>query len=129
MKPTSRLILQAFLISIAEQEDIPNDWQSQLVKFDWDSDKGIAQVYKWAGQNLPTYKSWYRQLGNSLAQRSKGKPTRVNWERENQLTQEEYRNFLQQSDDRLIENAKAISQNPGARQSWRERLFSGSARG
>ena len=126
MKATSRITLKAFLLSLAEQDKLPPEWQPQLAQFDWNSDAGLATVHKWASEHLnPSYDRWCEALEEPLVQRSKGKPTQVNWSQENQVTQEEYRNFLQQSDDTLINHAKAASQQSSSWQGWRDRLLRG----
>lgn len=129
MQATSRITLKAFLLSLAERKELPPEWHSQLAQFDWNSDDGLAAVDEWASQHLnPSYDCWCNALAEPLAQRSKGKPTQVDWSRENHLTQEEYRNFLQHGDDDLIAQAKAASANtgnPGFWQGWRDRLLGG----
>ncbi|OAB58374.1 hypothetical protein AY600_18875 [Phormidium willei BDU 130791] len=130
MKATSRITLKAFLLSLAERDELPPEWHSQLAQFDWNSDEGLAAVDEWASQHLnPSYERWCDELEAPLAQRSKGKPTQVDWSRENQLTQEEYRNFLQHRDDDLIAQAKAASENTKSWQGWRDRLLGGQAKG
>ena len=130
MKATSRITLKACLLTLAERDELPPAWQPQLAQFDWNSDAGLAAVDEWASEHLnPSYDRWCEALEEPLVQRSMGKPTQVNWSRENQLTQEEYRNFLQQSDDTLIDHAKAASQQSSSWQGWRDRLLGGRTKG
>jgi hypothetical protein len=124
MKATSRITLKAFLLSLAERDELPPEWHSQLAQFDWNSDEGLAAVDEWASQHLnPSYERWCDELEEPLAQRSKADAPDPNWEEENERTQDELGNLLQQPQERLLETAKAVSQDRKVWQELRDRLF------
>jgi len=131
MKATSRITLKAFLLSLAEQDKLPPEWQPQLAQFDWNSDAGLATVHKWASEHLnPSYDRWCEALEEPLVQRSKADAPDPDLGQENQQTQREYSNTLMElSNDLMIKTAKEISQNPSAWRKLCDRLFRGGAKG
>ncbi|WP_017660480.1 hypothetical protein [Baaleninema simplex] len=121
MDAVTRITLKAFLLTLAKREEnLPENWHIELADLNWNDPDDLVRLNTWAERQLGNvYLDWCDYLDEPLAIRAKGKPPQPDWERENQLSQLEFENFLQAIDRADDETLRDTSQEVVKTGCWR----------